>query len=183
MCSMMKESLSMRSRSARRVPVRPRCVPARMGAAILVTGGVALLGACTSATSNSGGTSTPMTHSASPSTSISVSAATCNHVSSLKTSLENLTHLQLNASASSQIRKDLTNIQTQLTAIKASDNGALSAQVGSLSGSLSQVQNAAKNLSSPPSASQVTAIVSALGALKNDSKATLESMKSACPGM
>ena len=194
MCSMKKDSLSMRSRSARRepagprcVPARPRCVPARLGAAILVTGGIALLGACSSATTSSGGTSTPastpMTHSASPSTSVSVSAATCKHVSSLKTSLENLTHLQLNASASSQIRKDLTNIQTQLTAIKASDNGALSAQVGSLSGSLSQVQNAAKNLSSPPSASQVTAIISALGALKNNSKATLDSMKSACPNM
>ncbi len=155
---------------------------------ILVAGGVALLGACSSTSGGSGSTSTPatsapMTHSASPSTSVSVSAATCKHVSSLKTSLENLTHLQLNASASTQIRKDLTNIQTQLTAIKASDNGALSSQVSSLSSSLSKVQNAAKNLKSPPSASQVTAIISALGTLKTNSKTTLESMKSACPNM
>ncbi|MGI9009254.1 MAG: hypothetical protein ACR2FU_24210 [Streptosporangiaceae bacterium] len=177
---MNKESLSMRSRSARRGPVR-------LGAAILVTGGVALVGACSSASGNAGGTSTPastpMTHSASPSTSVSASAATCQHVSSLKTSLDSLTHLQLNASAASQIRKDLTNIQTQLTAIRASGNGALSTQVSALSSSLGQVQNAAKNLSSPPSASQVTSIISALSALKNNSKATLDSMKSACPNV
>ena len=176
---MNKESLTMRSWPVRHVPVR-------LGAAILVAGGVALLGACSSGTGTSGGTSTPastptMTHSASPSTTVSVSAATCQHVSSLRTSLENLTHLQLNASASSQIRRDLTNIQTQLTAIKASGNGALSAQVSTLSSSLSRVENAARNLSSPPSASQVTAIVSALGTLKDDSKATLDAMKSACP--
>lgn len=179
MCSMMKESLSMRSRSG-------RLGPARLGAAVLVAGGVAVLGACSS-TSTSGGSSTPsstsptMTHSASPSVSISVSAATCQHVASLRTSLENLTHLQLNASAATQIRKDLTNIQTQLAAIKASGNGALSTQVSSLSNSLSSVEKAAKNLSSPPSASQVTAIVTALSGLKGNSQATIAGMKSACP--
>lgn len=177
MCSMMKESLSMRSRSARTTAVR-------FGAAILVAGGVALVGACSSGTS--GGTSTPATtspatHSASPSTTVSVSAATCKHVSSLRTSLENLTHLQLNASASTQIRKDLTNIQTQLAAIKASGSGALSTQVSSLSNSLSAVEKAAKNLSSPPTASQVTAIVNALSGLKGNSQATVAAMRSACP--
>lgn len=180
MCSMMKESLYLRSRSA---ILRQ---PARLGAAVLVTGGVVLLGACTS-TSTSGGSATPSTHpmtnSATPSTSISVSAATCKHVSSLRTSLQDLTTLQLNASAATQIRKDLTNIQTQLTAIKASGSGNLTTQVGALSSALSQVQNAAKNLSSPPTASQVTAIVSALSGLKNNSKATLDAMKSACPNV
>jgi hypothetical protein len=180
MSSMTKESLSRRCGPA-------RLTPARFGAAILVAGGVALLGACSSTSvSTSGNTSAPasshpMTHSASPSTSVSVSAATCKHVSSLRTSLQNLTHLQLSASASAQIRKDLTNIQTQLTAIKASGNGALSTQVSSLSMSLDQVEKASKNLSSPPTGPQVQKIIAALGALKSNSKATIDAMKSACP--
>lgn len=168
-------------------PVRlARTRPVRFGAAILIAGGVALLGACSSGGGNSGGTASPAstsptTHSASPSTTVSVSAATCKHVSSLRTSLENLTHLQLSASASAQIRKDLTNIQTQLTAIKASGKGAFSAQVNSLSMSLSQVEKASKNLSSPPTAPQVQKIISALGGLKSHSSATIAAMKSACP--
>lgn len=176
---MIKESLSK--------PVRlARTSPARYGAAIMVAGGVALLGACSSGSGSSGGsgtpaTSHPATHSASPSTTVSVSAATCKHVSSLRTSLENLTHLQLSASASAQIRKDLTNIQAQLTAIKTSGNGALSAQFSSLSMSLDQVEKASKNLSSPPTGPQVQKIISALGGLKSSSKSAIDTMKSACP--
>ena len=156
----------------------------RLGAAVLVTGGVVLLGACSSGNGNasgSGGTSHPTTHSASPASSMSVSAATCQHAASLRTSLENLTHLQLNASASTQIRKDLTNISTQLAAIKASGSGELSAQLSSLSNSLNKVEKAAKNMSSPPTGSQVQAILTALGGLKSNSKATVDALKSACP--
>lgn len=176
---MTKVSLAGRGRPARRTP-------ARYGAAILVAGGVALLGACSSGPSNSGGTASPATtspatHSVSPSVSVSVSAATCKHISSLRTSLNNLTHLQLNASSSSQIRKDLTNIQTQLGAIKATGAGAVSAQVSSLSASVDHVEKAAKNLSSPPTGAQVQAIISALGGLKSNSKASIDALTSACP--
>jgi hypothetical protein len=176
---MIKQSLSKPGRLVRTIPVR-------YGAAILVAGGVALLGACSSGGSNSGGSASPastspMTHSASPTSTVSVSAATCKHVSSLRTSLESLTHLQLSASASAQIRKDLTNMQTQLTAIKASGNGAFSAQVSSLSMSLDQVEKASKNLSSPPTGPQVQKIIAALRGLKSNSKSAIEAMNSACP--
>jgi hypothetical protein len=176
----MKQSLSIRRRPA-------SGAAARYGAAVLIAGSVALLGACGSGYGSSGGSGTPAskspaTHSATPSTTVSVSAATCKHVSSLRTSLDNLTHLSLTASASAQIRKDLTNIQTQLTAIKASGNGVLSAQVSSLSSSVAQVEKASKNLSSPPTEPQVEKIISALGGLKSNSKATVAAMRSACPG-
>jgi hypothetical protein len=112
---------------------------------------------------------------------MSVSAATCQHAASLRKSLENLTNLQLNASAATQIRTDLTNIQTQLAAIKASGNGALTSKLSGLSTSLSQVEKAAKNLSNPPSGSQVQAIISALGGLKSNSQTAIAALKSACP--
>lgn len=159
---------------------------ARLGAVVLAAGGVAVLGACSSGPGNSGSTSAPasshpMTSSASPSVSLSVSAATCQHVSSLRKSLDNLAHQELTASASTQIRKDLTNIETQLAAIRASGNAALSAVVDSVSASVSQVVKAASNLSSPPTAAQVQKMVTALNVVKNNSKATIEQLKQACP--
>jgi hypothetical protein len=161
--------------------------PVRWSAAIVIACGAALLGACSSATNGgSGGTpaapTTSPASSASPTTTVSVSAATCKHVASLNTSLNSLTHLQLNASASKQIRTDLTNIQTQLTALAASGGGPVSGEVSSLSSSLNQVQKAAKGLSANPSASQITSVVTALSALKSNSKATATQLKAMCPG-
>jgi len=88
----------------------------------------------------------------------------------------------LNAGASKQIRTDLTNIQTQLTALRAAGGGSVSGQVDTLSKSLSQVEKAAKNLSANPSASQITAVVTALSALKSNSAATATQLKAMCPG-
>ncbi len=162
--------------------------PVRLSAAIVIAGGAAFLAACSSGTgSSSGGTpaapaTSPASSAASPTTTVTVSAATCKHVASLNTSLNSLTHLQLNASASKQIRTDLTNIQTQLTALAASGGGPVSGEVSSLSSSLNQVEKAAKGLSANPSASQITSIVTALSALKSNSKATATQLKAMCPG-
>lgn len=164
--------------------MRPRSAlfePARFGAAILVTGGLVLLGACSSNTSSSGGGATKspaMTHTASP-----ASAATCKHVASLKTSLLSLSHQSLSASAQTKIRKDLTNVQTQLAAIKSSGNGTLSSQASSLSSSLSQVEKAANNMSSPPTASQVKGVIRALGGLQINAQTAIPAMKKACPNV
>jgi len=95
--------------------------------------------------------------------------------------LESLTHLQLNASSAGQIRTNLTNIQTQLTALKGQAGGSLSHQVSQLSNSLNQVKKAASNLSSPPSAGQVSKVVTALSHLKTQSKGTVAEMNAACP--
>ena len=171
-CIMTKESLSMR-------PGSGRLAPAKFGAAILISGGLVLLGACSSSTntSSSAASKSPATaHSASP-----ASAATCKHVASMKTSLESLTHQSLSASAATQIRKDLTNIQTQLAAIKMTGNSALSSQVSAVSSSLSPVEKAAKNMSSPPTSAQIEGIIKALGGLKTKSQTALASMKRACP--
>jgi len=160
--------------------------PVRLRAAIVIAGGAAFLAACSSGTSSSS-SGTPATHTtstasptASPSMTATASAATCKHVASLNTSLESLTHLQLNANASKQIRTDLTNIQTQLAALKSERGAAPSGQVSSLSTSL--VEKAAKNLSANPSASQVQAIITALSGLKSNAKATAAQLKAMCPG-
>jgi hypothetical protein len=159
--------------------------PARMTAPILVAGCAVGLAACSSGTSTSSSThsAAPRTTSpaASPSHSGSASHATCKHVSSLRASLETLTHLQLNAASATQIRTNLSNIQTQLSALKGQGGGAFSHQVKQLSNSLDQVKKAAANLGSPPSGGQVTKVVTALSGLRHQSRAALAQMNAACP--
>jgi hypothetical protein len=108
--------------------------------------------------------------------------STCKHVDSLRTSLQDLNHLQLNPSSASKLRTDLTNIEKQLAALKSQGgNSALSGQVKQLSTSVDKVKKAANALSTPPTKAQATAVVTSLTELKAQSKAALPAMNAACP--
>ena len=157
--------------------------PVRMAAVTVIAGVMAIAAACSSGTSTSSSSRTPAprTASAAHSGSQAANQSTCKHVGSVRTSLGNLTHLQLSASSAGKIRTDLTNIQTQLAMLKGQGGSALSSTVNQLSGSLKQVETAAQGLSSPPSAAQITAVISALSALKAQSGATIAAMRAACP--
>jgi hypothetical protein len=159
--------------------------PVRVAAVAVIAGVMAIAAACSSGPSanSSGGTASrtasPPPHTGSP----SANKSTCKHVDSVRTSLEDLTHLQLNASSATKIRTDLSNIQAQLAMLKSEGVGPpLSSSLNQLSASLKQVEKAAKGLSAPPSASEISAVVSALSALKTQSGVTIAAMRSACPG-
>jgi transposase len=109
------------------------------------------------------------------------SKTTCKHVNSARTSLESLAHLQLNGSSAGKIKTDLTKLQSQLAKLKGQTHGALASQIDALSASLKQVEKAALGIHSSPSASQITAVVASLHALKAQSKATIAAMHAACP--
>jgi len=169
--------------------------PARMAAVAVIAGVMAIAAACSSgsSSSSSGGTASRTAsppHTASPTASPpphtgspTANKSTCKHVDSVRKSLENLTHLQLNASSATKIRTDLSNMQTQLAMLKSESVGpALSSSLNQLSASLKQVEKAAKGLSTPPSASEISGVLSALSALKTQSGATIAAMRSACPG-
>jgi hypothetical protein len=134
-------------------------------------------------------TASPGTHTASPGTTASpatthkASASTCKHVASLRTSLRDLNHVTLNASSASKIKADLTNVQTQIAALKGhgGGNSALTAQVNQLSASVDNVRGAAHGLSTPPTTAQVTTITTALTQLKTQSKSAIAAMNAACP--
>ena len=165
--------------------------PAKMAAAILLFGAAPLLAACTSSgTSNAtssgsaAATHSPMKASVHPSShsgSPKANASTCKHVHSLRTSLESLTHTSLNASTAAKIRTDLTNIQTQLAAVKGKGSPAFSSEMNKLSVAVTAVGKAAATLSNPPTAAQVKAVVTALAALKTQSKTALTAMEKECP--
>jgi len=107
---------------------------------------------------------------------------TCKHVNSLRTSLQDLNHLNMSASSASKIRADLTNIQAQLAALKGhAGSSALSTQLNQLSTSVDTVKKAANSLSTPPTTAQITAVVTALKQLKAQSRTALAAMNAACP--
>jgi len=158
--------------------------PVRMAAVAVIAGVMAIAAACSSgpSTSGSGGTASrtasPPPHTGSP----TASKSTCKHVDSVRKSLQDLTHLQLNASAATKIRADLSNIQAQLAMLKSEGVGApLSSSLNQLAASLKQVEKAAKGLSAPPTGSEITAVVSALSVLKTQSGSTIAAMRAACP--
>jgi len=171
-------SMTITDRSAR---------PAKVTAAILVAGCAVGLAACSSAPSTSSSTHTAAPRTTSPAATPAAtgtgtaSQATCKHVNSLRGSLESLSHMQLSVSSAGQIRTNVTNIETQLTELKGHATGALSHQVNQLSTSVNEVKKAASNLSTPPSTSQVTKIVTALSGLKTQSKSAVAEMNAACP--
>jgi hypothetical protein len=164
---------------------------AKMAAAILVAGAAPLLAACSSSgTSNANSSaSAAATHSAMKSSahpshhsgSPKATASECKHVHSLRTSLESLTHTPLNATTAAKVRTDLTNIETQLTALKGKGSPAFSAEINRLSLAVTAVRKSAAAMSTPPTAAQVKTVVAALSALKTQSKTALTAMSKECP--
>ena len=108
-------------------------------------------------------------------------SSTCKHVHSLRTSLESLTHTTLNASTAAKVRTDLTNIQTQLAALKGKGGSAFATEMNNLSAAVTTVKKAASSMSNPPTAAQVNAVVTALAALKTHAKTALTAMEKECP--
>lgn len=173
---------------------------AALSGAVLTS--AALITACSSGTSSSNATPTkvstgansatgspiprstsPVTHSPTstpaPTGTASVSAATCKHVNSLRTSLTSLTHVKLSASSAGQITTDLKNIQTQLAALKGTPGFQAHAQ--QLNASLNQVKKAAHGIGTSPSPGQVGSVITALSGLKAQSRGTLSELDSLCP--
>ncbi len=151
--------------------------------ALLAVGAAAAVAACSSSTTSSSSPSaSPATTSptASPTTG-SPSSATCQHVRSLRASLTSLTHLTLSANASSQIRNDVTNIETQLAALRGEASGAFATQLNQLNAAVSQVTTAAAKMGSPPTAAQTQAVITALSNLKARSASAIAAMNAACP--
>src|SRR5215470_5276701 len=171
--------------------------PVRIAAVAVTAGVMTIVAACSSGTgtaSSSGsaaartttgpaGSGSPMSNQSPPmhsgSGSPAASRSACKHVNSARKSLESLAHLQLSGSSAGKIRTDLTGVQKQLAVLKGKTSGALASQIDALSASLKQVEKAALGIHSSPSASQITAVVSSLHALKTQSRATLAAMHAA----
>ena len=107
-------------------------------------------------------------------------AVACQHVKSLRTSLTNLTHLSLSASAASEIKKNLANVETQVAALKTAGGGKFSGPANQISAAVDQVKKATRGIGNPPTAAQAQAAVAALKNLKVTSASAIATMNASC---
>ena len=75
---------------------------------------------------------------------------------------------------------DLKNIQTQLAALKGQGGGQFSGMTGELTASVNQIQKAAGELATSPTAA-ITQLTTALTALKGKIPPVIKELNAACP--
>jgi hypothetical protein len=145
--------------------------------------GAALIVGCSSASSSTSSspktTTSPVSHSPTPSSSSSAPAAACVHINSLRTSLTSLTHIKVSPSSASQLTSDLTNIETQLAALKGMSLGAFSTEANQLTAAVNKIKKDAAQLSTNPTAA-VKSLTADLTTLKNNAGPMIAEMKAIC---
>jgi hypothetical protein len=104
----------------------------------------------------------------------------CANVDSLRRSLESLSRAGMSPSSAGTLSADLKNIQTQLAALKGQGGGQFSGMTRELTASLNQIQKAAGELATNPTAA-ITQLTTALTALKGKIPPVIKELNAACP--
>ena len=150
----------------------------------MVACGLALLAAaCGSSGTPSGGTSSGVSSSsasAAPATT-PPNAVLCDDAVALRASLDKLTHVKVGTGTASQIRADLNDVEANLTALVNHARGQWQAQTSALQSTLTTLKTAVSNLASNPSASTVSAVVTALGGVNTAARNLLAVVYTSCP--
>jgi len=151
---------------------------------IAVAAGAALLAAaCGSSGTPASGTS-PATTSAAPSPAApSPTSAVCQDAAALRASIDSLTHVQVGQGMGDQIKSDLADVKTKLNTLTTDAHGEWQSQTSALSASLDKLQTSASNLTSNPSASTVSATVSALRDVSGAAGSLLTAIGTKCPSV
>jgi hypothetical protein len=157
-------------------PTRSR----RWQIAILALGSTTLLAACgTSASSNTPGSSASPSARAtvSPTSSPSIS---CAQITSLRTSLANLSHAAVTAKSDSQVSADLTSLETTITAIKNQTTPVVAAAASQLTAALSKISKDVRYLVQHPSPASLNATTTAVKDLKATAQPIIDLMETVC---
>jgi hypothetical protein len=155
-------------------------------AAAAVAGIVAITSAC-----SSGGTSAPGTATASAPSSTAVTspgsaqpetsqdtAALCDDVAALRTSVANLTDITVARGAASKLAADARDVQAKLSSLASAAGTQWTTQIGALTSALSSLQTAVTSLGNGGS---VSGVVSALGKVRTASSDLLATAGTRCP--
>ncbi|HEY7013479.1 MAG TPA: hypothetical protein VH480_12020 [Streptosporangiaceae bacterium] len=130
--------------------------------------------------SSDGGTSSASTPSpTASSTTGQASSLICQDVDALRTSLTNLTNIQVGSGASATLTANLQDVKAKLTTLSNDAKGKFSAQISGLKTSLSTLQTAVKGLSN--GSGSITDVVTALGGVKNSAQDLLTAAGKRCP--
>jgi len=153
----------------------------------VAAGAAFLVAACgSSGTSTSG--SSPATTSAAPSSAApsaapSPTSALCQDAAALRASIHTLTHVNVGQGMGDEIKSDLADVRAKLNTFKTQAHGQWQSQTSALSAALDKLQTAVSNLTSNPSASTVSATVSALREVSAAAGSLLSAIGQKCPSV
>jgi hypothetical protein len=128
------------------------------------------------ASASGGGTAT----AASP-PSPSPTSAVCQDAAALRASIDTLTHVQVGPGIGDEIKSDLADVRAKLNTLTTQAHGQWQSQTSALSASLTKLQTAVSNLTSNPSASTVSATVTALRKVSAAAGSLLSAIGTQCP--
>jgi perilipin-4 len=156
---------------------------------IAAAAGTALLAAACGSSGTPSSGSSPSTTSAAPSSAAPSSAApgptsaVCQDAAALRASINTLTHVQVGQGMGDEIKSDLADVRAKLNTFKAQAHGQWQSQTSALSASLDKLQTAVSNLTSNPSASAVSATVTALRGVSAAAGSLLSAIGTKCPSV
>jgi hypothetical protein len=146
--------------------------------AVAVALGTGLLAvACGSSSPSASGTSPSGTASASP----TATSLVCQDAADLRTSLRNLTHSDVSQGGVTEIKSNLAQVHTDLTALITHAKGQWQAQTSALKAALATLQTAVSDLSSSPSATTVAGVATALREVAGAGGSLLTAISTKCP--
>jgi hypothetical protein len=107
----------------------------------------------------------------------------CQDAAALRASIDTLTHVNVGQGMGDEIKSDLADVKAKLDALITQAHGQWQTQTSALSTSLGKVQTAVSNLTSNPSASTVSATVSALRDVAAAAGSLFSAIGQRCPSV
>jgi hypothetical protein len=151
---------------------------------VAVAAGAALLAAACGSSGTPSSASSPSTTSAAPSSAVpSPTSAVCQDAAALRASIHTLTHVTVGQGMGDEIKSDLADVKAKLDTLITQAHGQWQSQTSVLSASLDKLQTAVSNLTSNPSASTVTATVTALRDVSSSAGSLLTAIGTKCPSV
>jgi hypothetical protein len=145
-----------------------------------------LTAGCSSSSSSSSagasaGTSTTAPPASASATAPSTDAALCTDAANLRSSLNELIHVNVGSGAASQITTDLNNVRAALSTLISNAHGQFQPQTSALNTALSNLGTAVSNLASNPGASTIAGVVAAIGRVGTAGQNLLSALNTSCP--
>jgi hypothetical protein len=156
----------------------------RWQTAAVAAGAVVVVAACGSGGGLYGGGSPSggATSAAAPAAP-SPTSALCQDAAALRASIATLTHVQVGQGMGDEIKSDLADVRAKLNTLTTQAHGQWQSQTSALSASLDKLQAAVSNLTANPSASTVSATVSALREVSASAGSLLSAIGTKCPSV
>jgi hypothetical protein len=148
-----------------------------------VAAGAALLAAACGSSGTPSSGSSPSTSAAPSSAAPSPTSALCQDAAALRASIDTLTHVNVGQGMGDEIKSDLADVKAKLNTLITQAHGQWQTQTSALSASLGKLQTAVSNLTSNPSASTVSATVTALRDVSAAAGSLLSAIGTKCPSV